>query len=129
MCMTELYFVQADQQFIIKQFKSASDGNRFGNEQKYPTLSPALAAAKFISTLICGVQNYNSICVANAFVRSNIHPSCQYLASEVQFGPNGIHKIFDLPKISSHEVSLIEQNIPIINKIVDSVKNFVQTGP
>ena len=111
---------------LAHQLKSA-DACLRECEKRGPTLSGGVAAAKFISTIINGMRG-NGIAVANAFVRSDVLPVCQYLTSEVRFGPNGIHQNFGLPKVSEKEIRSIEQSIPIINKMVNTATHFVHTG-
>ncbi|XP_046591753.1 probable malate dehydrogenase, mitochondrial [Neodiprion lecontei] len=92
-----------------------------------PTLSAAAAATKFIVTLACGYCGFKNA-VASAFVRSNVLPVCRYFATELQFGPGGVEKSFGLPKVSSVELELVEQAIPIINANVDLAVNFIRAN-
>lgn len=111
---------------LINQLRSA-DNYLAESETKGATLSSGVATAKFISTLINGL-NEQSISIASAYVRSDIFPSCEYMASELQFGPEGIRQNFGLPKISSIEICLLEKAVPMINKIVNAATNFVHIG-
>lgn len=99
----------------------------FETETKGPTLSAGMAAAKFISTVINGMKKQN-ISITSAYVRSDVLSCCQYMTSEVQFGPKGVQQNFGLPKVSSTEISMIEQAAPVINKIVKTAINFLHTG-
>ena len=111
---------------LIHQLRSA-DKYLFQCETKGPTISTGIAAAKFISMLINGLKG-QSISIANAYIRADILSSCHYMTSQLKFGPNGVEHNFGIPKVSSREISLIEQAIPMMNKIVKTVNHFVHYG-
>ncbi|XP_001607689.3 probable malate dehydrogenase, mitochondrial [Nasonia vitripennis] len=119
-------FTEENECLLIHQLRSA-DMKLFETETKGPTLSSGMAAAKFISTLINGMKK-QSISITSAYVRSDVLPSCQYMTSEIQFGPNGVQQNFGLPKVSPTEISMIGQAAPVINKIVKSAIKFLHTG-
>ncbi|KAJ8670578.1 hypothetical protein QAD02_001837 [Eretmocerus hayati] len=115
-----------DQCSFIHQFK-AIDEKIHETEQKSPILSSSVAAAKFLSSLVNGLDGH-AVAMENAYVRSDVLPFCPYMTSEVLFGPNGVKKNFGLPKISARDVALVEQAASMIGKITDTVGRFVSTG-
>jgi hypothetical protein len=50
------------------------------------------------------------------------------MASELQFGPDGIQQNFNFPKVSSREILLIEEAAVIINKILHTVNHYIHSG-
>lgn len=111
---------------LTEQLRSV-DKNLIENESQVPILSHSAAVAKFLSTLINGHHGHD-ISVANAYVRSNILPSCTYMTTKLKFGPNGVKQNLGLPKMSKYEIHSVEQVIPIMNKMINLACEFVKTG-
>ena len=111
---------------LVHQMRS-TDKYLFDTEAKGPRLSTGIATAKFISVLVNGLRG-EGISIASAYVRSDIFPSCEYMTSEIQFGPNGVEQNFGIPKMSLKEIYFIEQAAPLLNKIVNTATNFVHAG-
>lgn len=103
---------------LLQLFRTIDTKAKEHNTFKGPPLSHGTAAAKLIIALARGLCGYDNITTC-AYVRSNVLPFCRFFTSELELGPDGIKRNLGLPKISSTEIFLIEQIIPIINEFVN----------
>ncbi|KAJ3069032.1 malate DEHYDROGENASE, NAD-dependent [Podochytrium sp. JEL0797] len=91
------------------------------------TLSMAYAGARFANSLLDAVVGKKSGVKECTFVKSDAVPGVEYFSTVVEFGPEGVHKIFPIPAMNEYEKSLLAACIPElktnIQKGIDFVKN------
>jgi malate dehydrogenase len=90
------------------------------------TLSMAKAGAEFATSLIRGLKGEKGV-VECAYVESTIVPECQWFATEVELGVNGIENIRGIGEIDDYEKAKLTEAIaelaPSIVEGVDFIKN------
>ncbi|XP_034172336.2 malate dehydrogenase, mitochondrial [Osmia lignaria lignaria] len=119
-------FPIAQQKILLQSLRNA-DKKIANNGSKGPSLSNGVAAAKLILMLAGGLSGFENI-ISSAYVRSNVLPVCRFFTTELQFGTSGVMKNFGLPKISSSEISLVEQAIPLINECIEMAIKAVKSN-
>ncbi|KAJ3069599.1 malate DEHYDROGENASE, NAD-dependent [Podochytrium sp. JEL0797] len=91
------------------------------------TLSMAYAGARFANSLLDAVVGKKSGVKECTFVKSDAVPGVEYFSTVVEFGPEGVHKIFPVPAMNEYEKTLLAACIPElktnIQKGIDFVKN------
>ncbi|XP_003705029.2 malate dehydrogenase [Megachile rotundata] len=115
-------FTNEQTELLLRSFRNAD--RELANSGSKGSLSDAAAAAKLILTLAGGLCGFENI-VASAYVRSNVLPVCRFFTSQLQFGTGGVKKNFGLPKMSSSEILLVEQAIPVINDCIEMAAKAV----
>jgi malate dehydrogenase len=73
------------------------------------TLSMAMAGARFAESLLKASQGTKGV-IEPTFVESPLYKErgCDFFASRVELGPNGVEKIHDLGKVSPYEEKLLD---------------------
>ncbi len=73
------------------------------------TLSMAMAGARFAESLLKAAQGTKGV-IEPTFVDSPLYKDrgCDFFASRVELGPNGVEKIHDIGKVSLYEEKLLE---------------------
>ncbi|ORY18538.1 lactate/malate dehydrogenase [Clohesyomyces aquaticus] len=73
------------------------------------TLSMAMAGARFAESLLKASQGQKNV-IEPTFVDSPLYKDqgCEYFASNVELGPNGVEKIHPVGKITDHEQKLLD---------------------
>jgi malate dehydrogenase len=73
------------------------------------TLSMAMAGARFAESLLKAAQGTKGV-IEPTFVESPLYQDkgCDFFASRVELGHNGVEKIHDIGKVSLHEEKLLE---------------------
>ncbi|KAJ3028734.1 UNVERIFIED_CONTAM: malate DEHYDROGENASE, NAD-dependent [Siphonaria sp. JEL0065] len=91
------------------------------------TLSMAYAGARFANSLLDATVAKKSGVRECTFVKSDVVPGVEYFSTVVEFGPEGVHKIFPVPVLNAYEKTLFDAAIPElksnIQKGIDFVKN------
>ncbi|KAI9331889.1 lactate/malate dehydrogenase [Obelidium mucronatum] len=91
------------------------------------TLSMAYAGARFAGALLDATVAKKSGVKECTFVKSDVVPGVEYFSTVVEFGPEGVHKIFPVPQLNAYEKTLFDACIPElktnIQKGIDFVKN------
>jgi len=78
------------------------------------TLSMAYAGARLGKAVLRGLAGVDT--VECAFVMSSIHPDCQYFASKVTFGKDGVKKVHPLGKLSPYEQKRLDELVPSLQE-------------
>ena len=93
------------------------------------TLSMAKAGAQFAISLI-KAQNGEKGIVECAYVESDVVPECQWFATQVEIGPNGIEKNLGLGELDTFEKQKLSEAItelvPSITEGVEFVANMAE---
>ena len=76
------------------------------------TLSMAYAAGRFAESCLRGLSG--DAAVECAYVDSDVVPGCDFFASKVEIGPEGVMKIHPVGDISPYEQDLLDAAIPDI---------------
>ncbi|KAF5291390.1 hypothetical protein FQR65_LT01700 [Abscondita terminalis] len=71
-------------------------------------LSEAYSINQLVTTMALGLCR-DDYAIATAFVRQNIIPTCKYLVTTVQFGPNGVIHNFGIPRLTKFELAKFEK--------------------
>ncbi|KAJ3009466.1 UNVERIFIED_CONTAM: malate DEHYDROGENASE, NAD-dependent [Siphonaria sp. JEL0065] len=91
------------------------------------TLSMAYAGSRFANSLLDATVAKKSGVRECTFVKSDVVPGVEYFSTVVEFGPEGVHKIFPVPTLNAYEKTLFDAAIPElksnIQKGIDFVKN------
>ncbi|KAJ3241183.1 malate DEHYDROGENASE, NAD-dependent [Chytriomyces hyalinus] len=91
------------------------------------TLSMAYAGARFANSLLDATVSKRSGIKECTFVKSDVVPGCEFFSTVVEFGPEGVHKIYPVPTLNAYEQKLLDACIPElkanIQKGIDFIKN------
>ncbi|VDO23742.1 unnamed protein product [Brugia timori] len=87
------------------------------------TLSMALAASKFVESLLRGLRGEKSI--QCAYVASDACSGVDYFATPLEFGKNGVEKVLGMGKLSTYEQSLVAAAVPELKKNISKGLKFV----
>ncbi|KAI8620310.1 lactate/malate dehydrogenase [Chytriomyces sp. MP71] len=91
------------------------------------TLSMAYAGARFANSILDATVAKKSGVKECTFVKSDVVPGVEYFSTVVEFGPEGVHKIFPVPPLNAYEQKLLDACIPElkanIQKGIDFIKN------
>lgn len=73
------------------------------------TLSMAMAGARFAESLLKAAQGTKGV-IEPTFVDSPLYKDqdCDFFASRVELGPNGVEKIHEIGKVSLYEEKLLD---------------------
>lgn len=111
---------------ITKAVQEAGDEVVKAKKKGSATLSTAYAVARFVTSLANALTGQKPI-VECAYVASNVIADLPYLATELEFGSQGLQKNLGLPRVmSDYECCLLETCIPILQKDIAKGKEFVK---
>merc|ERR1719515_403073 len=80
--------------------------------QKVP--SDSLGSAEAVAALSVRVQNAGTAAVECAYVDSDVVPGCDFFATKIEIGPEGVMKIYPVGDITPYEQDLLDAAIPDI---------------
>jgi len=94
------------------------------------TLSMAMAGARFAESLLKAAQGTKGV-IEPTFVDSPVakDKGCDFFASRVELGPNGVEKIHDIGKVSLHEEKLLEACYSDLAKNIKKGVEWVKANP
>jgi len=94
------------------------------------TLSMAMAGARFAESLLKAAQGQKNV-IEPTFVDSPLYKDqgCEYFASNVELGPNGVEKIHPVGKITDHEQKLLDACLADLNKNITKGVEWVKQNP
>jgi malate dehydrogenase len=94
------------------------------------TLSMAMAGARFTESLLKAAQGQKNV-IEPTFVDSPLYKDqgCDYFASNVELGPNGVEKIHPVGKITEHEQKLLDVCISDLKGNIKKGVEFVKANP
>ena len=92
------------------------------------TLSMAKAGAKFVNSLIKGLNGIDNV-IECAYVESDIIPQCRWFSTKLKLGVNGIEKNYGLGQLDEFEKKQLNLAIkelePSIKQALEFVKNNI----
>ncbi|KAF2456029.1 malate dehydrogenase-like protein [Lineolata rhizophorae] len=94
------------------------------------TLSMAMAGARFAESLLKAAQGQKGV-VEPCFVESPLYKDkgCDWFASNVELGPNGVEKIHPVGKITEYEQKLLDVCLGDLAKNIKKGVDFVKANP
>ncbi|KAF2245469.1 malate dehydrogenase [Trematosphaeria pertusa] len=94
------------------------------------TLSMAMAGARFAESLLKAAQGQKNV-IEPTFVDSPLYKDrgCEYFASNVELGPNGVEKIHPVGKITEYEEKLLDVCLGDLSKNIAKGIKFVKENP
>jgi len=94
------------------------------------TLSMAHAGAKFTNALLRAKDGESNV-ITPSFVESPLFADkgCEFFASNVELGPEGVKKVHPLGQISDYEQKLLESCLADLAKNIKKGKEFVSQNP
>jgi len=94
------------------------------------TLSMAMAGARFTESLLKAAQGQKGV-IEPTFVESHLYKDqgVDFFASNVELGPNGVGKIHDVGKITSHEQELLDVCLKDLKGNIAKGVQFVKENP
>lgn len=94
------------------------------------TLSMAMAGARFAESLLKAAQGQKNV-IEPTFVDSPLYKDagCEYFASNVELGPNGVEKIHPVGKITDHEQTLLDVCLADLSKNIAKGVEWVKANP
>jgi len=94
------------------------------------TLSMAMAGARFAESLLKASQGEKGV-IEPTFVESPLYKDqgVDFFASKVELGPEGVEKIHDLGKLTTHEEKLVEAALADLKKNIQKGVDFVKANP
>merc|ERR1712000_592656 len=94
------------------------------------TLSMAMAGARFAESLLKAAQGEKGV-IEPTFVDSPLYKEkgCDYFASLVELGPNGVEKIHPVGKITDHEQKLLDVCLGDLSKNIAKGVEWVKANP
>ena len=94
------------------------------------TLSMAMAGARFAESLLKAAQGEKGV-IEPTFVDSPLFKSkgCDFFASKVELGPDGVMNIQDVGKLSDHEQKLLDACVVDLAKNIQKGVEWVKANP
>ena len=94
------------------------------------TLSMAMAGARFAESLLRASQGEKNV-IEPTFVDSPLYKDqgCEFFASNVELGPNGVEKIHPVGKITEHEQKLLDVCLGDLKKNIEKGIKFAKENP
>ncbi|KAF2801003.1 malate dehydrogenase [Melanomma pulvis-pyrius CBS 109.77] len=94
------------------------------------TLSMAMAGARFAESLLKAAQGQKNV-IEPTFVDSPLYKDagCEYFASNVELGPNGVEKIHPVGKITEYEQKLLDVCLADLSKNIQKGVDWVKANP
>ena len=89
------------------------------------TLSMAFAGARFVGSLLKAIVLKETGVKECSFVRTDIVPGLDYFSSVIEFGVNGIEKVYPLPALSAFEQTLFDACVPELKTSISKGVEFV----
>ena len=90
----------------------------------------AMAGARFAESLLKAAQGQKGV-VEPTFVESPLFKDqgCDFFASNVELGPNGVEKIHPVGKITDYEQKLLDVCLGDLAKNIDKGVKFAKENP
>jgi malate dehydrogenase len=94
------------------------------------TLSMAMAGARFAESLLKAAQGQKNV-IEPTFVDSPLYKDqgCDFFASNVELGPNGVEKIHPIGKITDYEQKLLDVCLGDLSKNIAKGVEFAKENP
>lgn len=94
------------------------------------TLSMAMAGARFAESLLKAAQGQKGV-IEPTFVESPLYKDqgCDFFASNVELGPNGVEKIHPVGKITDYEQKLLDVCISDLSKNIKKGVAWAKENP
>jgi len=94
------------------------------------TLSMAMAGARFAESLLKAAQGQKNV-IEPTFVDSPLYKDqgCDFFASNVELGPNGVEKIHPVGKITDYEQKLLDVCLGDLSKNIAKGVEFAKENP
>jgi len=94
------------------------------------TLSMAMAGARFAESLLKAAQGEKNV-IEPTFVQSPLYVDrgCDFFASNVELGPNGVEKIHPVGKITDYEQKLLDNCLVDLSKNIKKGVEWVKQNP
>jgi len=94
------------------------------------TLSMAMAAARFAESLLKAAQGEKNV-IEPTFVDSPLYKDqgCEYFASNVELGPNGVEKVHPVGNITDYEQKLLDVCLADLSKNITKGIEWVKQNP
>jgi len=94
------------------------------------TLSMAMAGARFAESLLKASQGQKGV-IEPTFVDSPLFKDrgCEYFASNVELGPNGVEKIHPIGKVTDYEQKLLDNCVPDLAKNIEKGVSWAKANP
>jgi malate dehydrogenase len=94
------------------------------------TLSMAMAGARFAESLLKAAQGQKNV-IEPTFVDSPLYKDqgCDFFASQVELGPNGVEKIHPVGKITDYEQKLLDTCLTDLSKNIKKGVEWVKANP
>jgi len=94
------------------------------------TLSMAMAGARFAESLLKAAQGQKGV-IEPTFVDSPLYKDqgCDFFASNVELGPNGVEKIHPVGKITDYEQKLLEVCLQDLSKNIKKGVEWAKANP
>ncbi|OCK98838.1 malate dehydrogenase [Cenococcum geophilum 1.58] len=94
------------------------------------TLSMAMAGARFAESLLKAAQGQKNV-IEPTFVDSPLYKDqgCDFFASNVELGPNGVEKIHPVGKITNYEQKLLDVCLGDLSKNITKGVEFAKENP
>ncbi|KAK8159675.1 malate dehydrogenase-like protein [Phyllosticta citrichinensis] len=94
------------------------------------TLSMAMAGARFAESLLKAAQGEKGV-IEPTFVESPLYKdqACDFFASKVELGPNGVEKIHPVGQITEFEQKLLDVCLQDLSKNIQKGVKFVKENP
>jgi len=94
------------------------------------TLSMAMAGARFAESLLKAAQGEKGV-IEPTFVDSPLFKSkgCEFFASKVELGPDGVQTIHDVGPLTDHEQKLLDACVADLAKNIQKGVDWVKANP
>ena len=94
------------------------------------TLSMAMAGARFAESLLKAAQGEKGV-IEPTFVDSPLYKTsgCDFFASKVELGPDGVEKIHEVGKLTDHEQKLLDACLTDLAKNIQKGVDWVKANP
>lgn len=94
------------------------------------TLSMAMAGARFAESLLKAAQGEKGV-IEPTFVDSPLfkNKGCEFFASKVELGPEGVEKIHEVGKLTAHEQTLLDACVADLAKNIQKGVEWVKANP
>ena len=94
------------------------------------TLSMAMAGARFAESLLKAAQGQKGV-IEPTFVDSPLYKDrgCDFFASKVELGPNGVEKIHPVGKITDYEQKLLDACLSDLSKNIEKGVTWAKANP
>jgi malate dehydrogenase len=90
------------------------------------TLSMAYAGARFALSLVRALKGEKGIVECTFVYSEGIIPEVHYIATPVELGPEGVHKVHPLPHLSEYEKKQLKEAADILAKNIQTGVEFAK---